>query len=392
MFPISEKTRVLSATVLVQALNTWAMLAIAAMAPLVADGLGVAAVLVGYQISAMYLCAALMSVPAGAWVARLGATRVSQLSLAAAAAGVGLAATGAIWAVLAASMLIGVGYGLVNPASSQLLFARTTPRDRSLVFSIKQTGVPLGGILAGLVTPAVALVLGWQAALWALVPPLLAAALVLEPARRGWDRGAGAATGRAPSAAEGAREVWHHPALRRLCGVSFLFAGVQVCLVGFVVAFAMDDLGFGAVLAGALLATVQAAGAGARLGWGWMADRVQDNPAIMATAGAMSALGGVGFFVLGPDSPTALVFVLAALFGAGAVGWNGVFLAEVARLARPGRIGAVTGIAGMATFSGVVVLPALFALAQPALGSYAAGYLALALPAGLGVAVLRRGR
>ncbi|MBK5925825.1 MFS transporter, partial [Rhodobaculum claviforme] len=254
----SETSRVLSATVLVQALNTWAMLAIAAMAPLVAEGLAVAAVLVGYQISVMYLCAALTSVPAGGWVARLGPTRVSQLSLVAGALGLGLAATGSLVAVLAASVCIGVGYGMVNPASSLLLFARTTARDRSLVFSIKQTGVPLGGMLAGLVTPAAALAFGWQAALGGLVPLLLGAALVLQRPRRDWDRGTGTGAGPAPSAAEGAREVWCNPALRRLCTVSFLFAGVQVCLVGFLVAFAMADLGFGAVLAGALLATVQA--------------------------------------------------------------------------------------------------------------------------------------
>ncbi|MGY6634370.1 MAG: MFS transporter [Alkalilacustris sp.] len=380
----------LSATVVVQALNTWAMLAIAAMAPLVAEGLAVAAVLVGYQIAAMYLCAALTSLVAGGWVMRLGATRVSQISLLAAAGGLALAATGTLWGMLAASAAIGVGYGLVNPASSQLLFARTTPRDRSLVFSIKQTGVPLGGILAGLVTPVLALGFGWQAALGGLVPVLVLAALALEPARPRWDSGKDAPAGPVPSAAEGAAEVWASPALRRLCLASFLYGGVQVCLVGFVVAFAMADLGYGAVLAGALLATVQAAGAGARLGLGWAADRVQDNPAILTAAGIVAALGGVAFFALTPATPVLVVFGLAVVFGAGAVGWNGVFLAEVARRARPGRIGSVTGIAGMATFSGVVVLPALFAFAHPWLGSYGAGYLALVLASVVGAMLVRR--
>lgn len=63
--------------------------------------------------------------------------------------------------------------------------------------------------------------------------------------------------------------------------------------------------------------------------------------------------------------------------------------AEVARQARPGWIGSVTGIAGMATFSGVVALPAVFAAAQPGLGSYGAGFLVLILPALAGAALVR---
>jgi cyanate permease len=392
----SSRSRVLSATVAVQALNTWAMLAIAAVAPMVAEGLAVAAVLIGYQLSLVYVCAALISLLAGGWVARFGPTRVSQVSLLAGAAGLAMAAAGSLDAVTLASILIGVGYGLVNPASSQLLFARTTARDRSLVFSIKQTGVPLGGILAGLATPPLALAFGWQAALLALAPLMLAAALVLESARRDWDGSSsalsGPTSGPPPSIAEGCREVWGNPALRAHCLASFLFGGVQVCLIGFVVAFAIEDLGFGALLAGSLLATVQAGGALARLGWGWLADRLQNNAGIMGTAGALSALGALAFFLLSANSPVVLVFAVGALFGAGAVGWNGVFLAEVARQARPGRIGSVTGIAGAATFSGVVLLPALFAAAQPLLGSYGAGFLALTLPALAGTLVVRVGR
>ena len=53
-------------------------------------------------------------------------------------------------------------------------------------------------------------------------------------------------------------------------------------------------------------------------------------------------------------------------FGATAIGWNGVQLAEVARHAPPGEAGAMTGATGFVTFSGVVVGPPLFALARRA--------------------------
>jgi hypothetical protein len=144
-------------------------------------------------------------------VARCGATRVSQLSLLAGAAGLALAAVGTLGAITLASMLIGVGYGLVNPASSQRLFARTTAVERQL---------------AGLATPPLALAFGWQAALLALAPRCC-------PRRWRWSRPDAAGTAVAPRppvwpadlGCRGAHEVCCNPGLRALCQASFRFAG-----------------------------------------------------------------------------------------------------------------------------------------------------------------------
>src|SRR3546814_17293339 len=56
-----------------------------------------------------------------------------------------------------------------------------------------------------------------------------------------------------------------------------------------------------------------------------------------------------------------LILVLIVL-GAAALGWNGVYLAEVARQAPPGLTGIATGGTLAATFLGVVLGPPLFGL------------------------------
>ena len=62
------------------------------------------------------------------------------------------------------AVAIGVGYGPITPASSHVL-AKTTPRERmALMFSIKQTGVPAGTALAGLIVPPLTIAFGWQVA------------------------------------------------------------------------------------------------------------------------------------------------------------------------------------------------------------------------------------
>ena len=75
------------------------------------------------------------------------------------------------------------------------------------------------------------------------------------------------------------------------------------------------------------------------------------------------------------------LFALLLTFGASATGWNGVYLAEVARLAPPGMASAATGGSLAITFFGVVLGPVVFGGIASAFDSYRAGYLVLAVPA-----------
>src|SRR5207248_8147075 len=75
---------------------------------------------------------------------------------------------------------------------------------------------------------------------------------------------------------------------------------------------------------------------------------------------------------------------LAVVFGAPAIGWNGVQLAEVARHAPKGAAGSVTGAAGFITFSGVVAGPPIFALLAMSTGGYRAGFAAFAALSAIG--------
>jgi hypothetical protein len=82
------------------------------------------------------------------------------------------------------------------------------------------------------------------------------------------------------------------------------------------------------------------------------------------------------------------------LYGATAVGWNGVFLAEVARLAPDGRVAYLTGGTQFFTFAGVLIGPPLFGAIASATGTYGAGFVVTtALPLLVVVPMLaRRGR
>jgi predicted MFS family arabinose efflux permease len=262
------------------------------------------------------------------------------------------------------------------------------------VFSIKQTGVPLGGIIAGSLTPLLALALGWQGAVLAVGPAALALAVAIEPGRRHRD---GPRPARLPRSRRGQDGGMAHvlgdPGLRNLCAMAFLFAATQLSLAGFVVAFGVVELGFSPIAAGLLLSLVQFSGGSARLLLGWIADRLQANAQVLAATGGFAALGGIGFFVIGltgQATPAWIVYTLAILFGIGAVGWNGIFLAEIANRAPPDLVGAITGAANVITFAGVVFGPIIFVALHGVFDSYAAAFLAMALPAGLGSVLVAR--
>ena len=57
------------------------------------------------------------------------------------------------------ALIIGLGYGPITPASSAILNEVTPNRIRALIFfSIKQSGVPIGGAIAGILVPSFILI------------------------------------------------------------------------------------------------------------------------------------------------------------------------------------------------------------------------------------------
>lgn len=383
----------LFATLSIQALVSMAVLTPAVMAPVVAQALGVSAAYLGLYIAIVYVGAMLASLAAGAAVSRFGAIRVSQAGLLLCAAGMLLCAVPSVWAFALGGLLIGLGYGPITPASSWLL-AQTTPAHRmSLVFSIKQTGVPVGGMLAGALVPSVMLVAGWQGALVAVAVANGACALLSQPLRAALD------ADRQPgkplkfgNLAQPIKLVLSQRSLAILAACSFVFSTAQLVLTGYLVIYLNQVLAYGLVTAGLALSVAQIGGIGGRILWGYVADGWLGANRMLAALAFIMAASSLATALLHGEMPTLLVFAILFVFGASATGWNGVYLAEVARRAPPGMAGIATGGTLAITFLGVVLGPPVFGALSAAFGSYRVGYAALAIPVALCGIVLLRAR
>ena len=378
-------------TLATQSLTSLSSQAIPVVANEAARGFGLDKDLVGFFISSTYLVAMVSALAGGTYALRHGAVRISQICLLLCMAGLVLFASGSVWALPIAALLMGMGYGPATPASSQIL-ARVTPLHlANLVFSIKQTGVPLGGILAGAVIARLVAPIGWQGALLAAAGACMVLAVALEPLRMRYDTELG--QGRLPSLGEllqPLRLVIAMAPIRRLALISVSFSAVQVSLSTFLVLYLMQRLAMSLESAGLILAATLAAGVVGRVVWGAVADFTRRPRQLLGLLALVMSLCAVLMTLISTAWPLALLLALCCAFGGSAIGWNGVYLAEVAKAAPPGSAGIITGGVSFFTFSGPLIGPSLFSAILWATDSYAAGFLTMgAMTLVSGVMLLR---
>ena len=380
---------VILATTSVQAFVSWTAVVLPSIAPEFARAFDLSPALIGFQVSLVYGGAILTSAFAGGMVRRYGACRTSQLSLGLAAAGCALMALPTLFMLPIASLLVGFGYGFTNPAAAHLLARLGAARHRNILFSAKQTGVPMGGIISGVVAPPVAMAFGWQAAPISAAAACIALGLALQSVRGRWDFDRDRSARFADRPFAGVTFVWGDAVLRRVALMSFCYSLAQVCLTTFLVTLLVEESGFALVAAGFVLALVQASSVCGRLFWGWAADRIGRGLALLAALGAITAACSLAVAGLTHALGAGPLVALFVVFGFAAVGWNGVYLAEVARIAGT-RAGEATGGSLVITYAGVLIGPALFSVLVQAIGGYAAAFAAVAAVAIIGVGFVRK--
>ncbi len=382
-------------TLAVQSLTAMALAVPSVLAPVAADDFGAAPTAVGQWVGFAYTVAMFAGLASGTLVGRHGPVRVLQFAVLGVALGLSVGAGAHVALLLLCGALLGTAHGLVNPASSAILAVAAPTRVRSMVFSIKQTGVPVGGAVAGMLVPVLLLWTSWQAAVLALALGAAAFLAVLVPFRRLYDADRSSDRHlRVRGFAAPVAEVWARRPILELALVSGVYSAAQISFTTYLVSYLKIELAYSLVAAGLVFSASQFAGALGRVLWGAVADHLFEPRVVLAALGLVMALCGFAVALFTAGWPRVAVFAVCVLYGATAVGWNGVFLAEVARLAPEGRVAIVTGGTQFFTFAGVLIGPPLFGAIASATGSYGSGFLliaALPLVASTGLLVSRRG-
>lgn len=371
-----------------------AFLTVPVLAPAIAAETGLPAGLAGLHTSIVYAGALLSGPLTAGLLRRHGGVRVCQGALAVVGCGIALAALGHPLALVLSALLAGFGHGPITPAGSHLLAPRVPAQRRSLVFGIKQCGVPLGALLVAALAPLLAVWFGWRGGVLGVAAFALALALALQPLRAALD--ADRQPGGPPmrpfaEALDSLRILAQDRRIRALTVASACYGVAQFCFSSFFVVWQVEVLGRALPAAGLALALAQGGGVAGRILWALAADRLGARPVLLAL-GCVVALASAGFAAAGPGWAEAAVLALGVVMGASAVAWNGVLLGEVARLAPDGRVGAATAALGFAFAATMVVAPSGFSALVLLTGGYGAGFALCALAGLGGVVALARVR
>ena len=382
LFPLAAMLAVLTNASL-------SVMTVAVIAPVAAPDIGTQATRIGVYTAIVYLFGTLSGAVTGPLVSRFGAIRVCQITMALCAVGMTMLAQSTLaWAFLSA-IVLGCAYGPFNPASAHVLWQLSTPRWRPFVFSVKQTGVPLGGMLAGALVPPLVLLADWQTSTYAVALVGVAMMLALAPLRARFDVGLTRSERLDPrrllapvKLALGQRR------LRRYSLAAFSYAGCQLSVATFTVVYLTDAVSMSLVTAGTVFAFVQAGGFGGRLLWGMVAARLLSPRATLIVIGTVTAACIVAFTAVTPTWPLWLVLMLATALGASSFGWNGVMLSEIATHAPEGQAIAATAGMQVVMFGGITVFPPLFGALVNYSGSFTAAFVLTAVLGGAGVILL----
>ncbi len=383
----------LGVTLLVQMIASVGQTSPSVLAPVIARELGVGAQHVGWLVSLAYLSAMVSGLAGGPLAARIGSVRSSQLSLIASAAAMSLMAIGHPVPLLVGAVAMGVGYGLPNPVAADILTRHAPVDRRGLFFSIKQTGVPLGVALTGVMVPALLGLLSWRQTMLAVALLMGVLALLIGPSRHRLEP----ALPSRPAAPGGPRpgggfaalvreRVWRplvavmrFAPTRRLGITSLIYAFTQVSFLTFLVSLLTVEYRLSLTLAASLLAASQAASVVARVGWGHVADRWVDPAVLLGALGLMMGVCVAALGLSGPGAPVPWLLLVSLCCAATAVSWNGVYYADLVRHVPPEQVAQTTGATQFLTFMGGMGGAAAFAGLVSLVGRYSWVYLAVSL-------------
>ncbi len=74
------------------------------------------------------------------------------------------------YGLVAAAAVCGIAQALANPVTNLLIAQQVPPEKRAQVVGLKQSGVQVAALFAGLVLPGIAIQYGWRVALGMIVP------------------------------------------------------------------------------------------------------------------------------------------------------------------------------------------------------------------------------
>ena len=369
------------------AVGTLPIVSVMAMAPVIQGDLGLSVTQVGLLVSGYYLAQTIGAVPAGGLAERIGVGSALLVSHGLLIAGaLTFSRADAFSGAVAGTIVMGFGYAIVNPSTAKGILTWFSVRRRATAMGVKQTGVPIGGVLAA-ANGALVTLFSWQSifvmiACATFVNGLLCLLLV-EP----WHRGAH------KSIAATLRQMLQ---VSRITNIRILFlANIpwnmgQANFFSYVTIFMREAAGASQPVAGLVLGLAQLSSALGRIGWGVVSDTLLRGARKRITVALCGASAVLMLAMTAVEPGLGLWLGVALAFGLGMTIASFPTLAQTLAVesVEPGQAGAALGYSLMGTSIGGVVGPPIFGAVVDYTGDLADGWITTALFVAVGTAMV----
>ncbi len=356
------------------------------ISPALSEEFGWSGSSIGYLTAINNLGGLVVLIAGSALLRQIGGIRALQLSLFLGAGSMAFFLHPSLGVALVACFIMGMSNGAATPAGSEVLQRFSPPSKRNLVFSFKQAGVPLGGVIAGLAVPPLVLLAGWRTALLvSAILVIVATALtrrmsvgIDDPAERKKFTFPRLISRRAlRTLSEPLMSLTKGVGLMKMSIVGALFAVAQSCWFTFTVIYLVDGLGYSLGMAGMVFAVMQAGGVVGRLALGWLADYMHSATVTLSAAALISATTTLLLGLSSNTWPLWAIMLLAFIAGCSVASWNGVQIAEVARRSPPELISETASGSSILINISNMVVPTAFAAFVSITGRYDHAFMAV---------------
>jgi MFS family permease len=309
---------------------------------------------IGLLLSAAWIGATFTLLPWGLAADRWGERFVLALGLSGSAACLaGAAYVSGFVSLLVVLALSGAAGASVNAASGRAVMHWFGPEERGLALGIRQSAIPIGGLVAALVVPALAENGESKSAFLFLGGFCGAGALAGLAFLRGRDAEDGLEVSSVTRTLRDTR-------LLRLCLGSSIYVYAQVAVIGFGILLLHDEHGLSSRSAALVIAAAQVLAVAFRVGAGRWSDLRGSRVGPLRLAGlAVAASTAIAAGLA--SGPTWLLVPALALAGALSMAWNGLAFVAVAELAGAARSGAAIGFQQTVLSAIGVAAPVAFA-------------------------------
>lgn len=332
----------------------------------------------GSLTSVLFVVASTASPSVGRLIDRYGARRMLPVPFAATLSGFLLVSVAPSYLTLLAAIVVaGSGMAFANPLSNKLVALHAAPGRQGLLMGVKQSGVQVAAVVAGLVMPTAVAVTGLRATAsgTALVVGLgLLAVLALVPD----DDTSAAPVRRVETDLEAEPGDLGGAARRRttllwISGYAMLMGSGIAAIYAYLPLYAVDVLGMSVPRAGVLASLIGMIGVVSRIVWGTISERLRHPATALAALAATAALAQALVWsaaVLGVWA----IWTAAVVLGGSAVAWNAVAMFTVVRVLGTSGAGLNSGFVQLAFFSGFAIGPLAFGAVTDVVGGYSIGW------------------